>query len=280
MTNTTIREALTFASNQLAVYDSARLDCEILLSSAMNKQREFMYSHPEKLLNPSELVNFNSLIMKRLTGHPVAYLTGRKEFWSLEINVNSSTLIPRPETELLVETALKNTKTKGSQHILDLGTGSGAIAIALSTENPLNTITATDICNNALQTATHNALKYNLKNISFLQSNWFNEIGQQKFDLILCNPPYIQSYDPRLTNSTLLYEPRIALDGGESGLDAFHQIIPTALKHLNSNGKLLLEHGYTQGESLKNLLNVFGYTNVQTFLDFSGYERVTVANYS
>lgn len=278
MTDVTIKDVLTFASNQLTDFDTAKLDSEILLSSVINRGREFVYSHPEQKLNQTELADFHSLIAKRTSGFPVAYLTGLKEFWSLQIRVNLSTLIPRPETEHLVEVALGEIITHFDPSILDLGTGSGAIALAMAREKPRSAVIATDICTEALQMASANAHAYKLNNIRFLHSDWFSELGDYKFDLILCNPPYVNSSDPGFIHGEIRYEPRLALDGGSLGLDAFHRIVPTASRHINRGGKLILEHSYSQGESIRRLLQTYGYINVQTLTDYSSHDRITIAS--
>jgi release factor glutamine methyltransferase len=277
MSAITIREILTSGSNQLCNIETARLDSEILLSIVMNKDRKFFYAHPEQPLTDDEQVDFNSLITKRSTGYPVAYLTGTREFWSLQINVDHSTLIPRAETECLVSAALDCLTVSNNSSILDLGTGSGAIAIALAKERPQSKITASDISSEALLIASKNAFFNNLDNIQFLKSDWFQELDTKQFDLIISNPPYVDSTDPGFKNGEIQYEPRLALDGGHSGLDAYHQIIPTALNHLNYGATIILEHAFNQGEHIRQYLQENGYISISTILDYSGHERVTMA---
>ncbi|MGK0296998.1 MAG: release factor glutamine methyltransferase [Gammaproteobacteria bacterium] len=278
MTDVTIAEILASSSDQLCKFETARLDSEVLLSCVMHKDREFFYAHPEQLLTAQEKENFITLISKRSTGYPIAYLTGKKEFWSLQIRVNRSTLIPRPETECLVSAAIDKISDNLSANILDLGTGSGAIAIALAKERPLCTIIATDISADTLLTASKNARLNGLENIHFQQSDWFTSLGKTKFDLILSNPPYVESNDPGFNNGEICHEPRIALDGGQAGLDAYHQIVPAALKHLNHGGSLMLEHAYNQGEAIREYLQNNDYKNIHTLTDFSGHERVTISS--
>ncbi|MGY8814657.1 MAG: peptide chain release factor N(5)-glutamine methyltransferase [Gammaproteobacteria bacterium] len=278
MSDVTIAEILDSSSVQLCKFETARLDCEVLLSCVLNKNREFFYAHPEHQLTAQEKKVFTALISKRSTGYPIAYMTGKKEFWSLQISVNRSTLIPRPETECLVSAALDKISDNRSANILDLGTGSGAIAIALAKEKPLCTIIATDISEDTLFTASKNARLNGLENIHFQQSDWFSTLNKKQFDLILSNPPYVESSDPGFNSGEICHEPRIALDGGQAGLDAYHQIVPAAFKHLNHGGSLILEHAYNQGEAIRDYLRSYDYKNIHTLTDFSGHERVTISS--
>jgi len=278
MTDITIAEILAMSSDQLCNFETARLDCEVLLSCVMNKDREFFYTYPKHLLTAQEKEDFTTLISKRSTGYPIAYLTGKKEFWSLQIRVNRTTLIPRPETEYLVSAAIDNIADNRSANILDLGTGSGAIAIALAKERPHCTIIATDISADTLLTASNNARLNGIENIHFQQSDWFSSLDKKQFDLILSNPPYVESNDPGFNNGEICHEPRIALDGGQAGLDAYHQIVPAALQHLNHGGNLMLEHAYNQGKAIREYLRNNDYKNIRTLTDFSGHERVTISS--
>ena len=204
-------------------------------------------------------------------------LTGHKEFWSIKLTVNNSTLIPRPETEQLLATALKMTPTNKYLNILDLGTGCGACAIAFALERPQCSLTAIDISEEALLTARQNAHHNNLHNIQFIKSDWFSELGTNKYDLILCNPPYVETDNAGFINGEIRHEPRVALDGGRLGLDAYQRIIPVALKHLQKAGYLCLEHGNTQGKFIRQLLRRSGYQSIHTEPDYSNHERVTIA---
>jgi len=273
----TIRDVLNNAVNQLSGHESARLDSEVLLINVIGKEREYVYSHPESPLNEAKLSDFNSLIMKRFSGYPLAYLTGHKEFWSINLTVNKSTLIPRPETEQLVETALTKTPANKELSILDLGTGSGAIAIAFALERPQCSVTAVDISKEALQTARHNAHHNHVQNIKFIKSDWFSELGTNKYDLILCNPPYVETDNADFVSGEIRHEPRVALDGGRLGLHAYQRIIPVALMHLHKSGYLCLEHGNTQGGFIRQLLQRCGFKGMRTEQDYSGHERVTIA---
>jgi release factor glutamine methyltransferase len=194
--------------------------------------------------------------------------------------VNRSTLIPRPETEHLVEAALKLTENRGRLDILDLGTGSGAIAIAMAKERPEDRITATDISSDALLTAMENSRANHLDDIRFIQSDWFSALAGIMFDLILCNPPYVESNDPGFSYGEIRYEPRIALDGGLGGIGAYLRIIPAAIKHLNHGGYLVLEHGHTQSGVIRQLLEDHHYGKISTYSDHSGQDRVSFAEVS
>ncbi len=273
----TIRLLLFYAQNKLTGSASARLDSEILLSTVTGYPREYLYSHPETSISPSHLADFNSLLVRRAAGYPVAYLTGQREFWSVPLLVNPNVLIPRPETEGLVETALELAGRKTNLNILDLGTGCGAIAIAIAREKPLCGVTATDISSEALSLAGENAAINDVSDISFRISDWFSELRNTRYDIILCNPPYVESTDPYLTEGDLRYEPRLALDGGTHGLDAYQKIIPAARRHLNENGHLILEHGCNQAGAVRRLLEHYHYKNISTRSDCSDLERVTHA---
>ncbi len=273
----TLRDLLQSALQQLPQTDSARLDCEILLCSVLKQERYFLYAHPDTPIDSRDQADFNSLLAKRAAGFPVAYLTGWKEFWSLHIEVNQHALIPRPETEQLVELALESTPANTKSTILDLGTGSGAIAIAIATERPDCRITATDISLPALSLAQQNAERLGLNNIRFVHSDWFSATGAQRFDLIISNPPYVESDHSGFITGDIRHEPRLALDGGSHGLDAYRRIIPAGIASLSTRGRLLLEHGHSQGELIRQLFRHNHYLNIETKQDYSGLDRVTLA---
>jgi len=272
-----IRDLLQAASACLPDSGTARLECEILLCNVINQERHFLYAHPESTISESELADFNSLITKRAAGFPVAYLTGTREFWSLQLEVNQQTLIPRPETELLVELVLATTRIDSQASILDLGTGSGAIAIAIASERPACNIIASDVSLPALSMARQNASRLGLNNICFVSSDWYSSLGPQRFDLIISNPPYVESNDSGFTSGDIRHEPRIALDGGLHGLDSYHRVIPAATAFLKGGGKLLLEHGHNQAEAVRELFQHSHYLNIETKQDYAGLDRVTLA---
>jgi release factor glutamine methyltransferase len=267
-----IIEALTLLT---PVSDTPRLDAEILLQHSLACSRTYLYTHPETFLTTEQHLQFSQLIQQRLLGKPIAYITGTKEFWSLSLQVSKATLIPRSETELLVELTLKHLATIGQAHILDLGTGSGAIALALAAEKPDWHILAIDQSTAALQIACNNAQHLQLPHIHFLASNWFNAIPPQLFHAIVANPPYIAEYDVHLAQGDLRYEPQSALISGPDGLDDLRIIITTALHFLHPDGLLLVEHGFNQGQTVQKLFIQCNYRHVETIKDIQGRDRVT-----
>ncbi len=271
----TIKEALRHAADSLQTDEDARLEAEILLSHVLQVTRTFLYAHANNLLSHQAHTAFCTLVSARKEGHPIAYLIGAKEFWSLTFSVNASTLIPRPETELLVEKILA-LAPEDSCHILDLGTGSGAIAIALAHTKPHWHITATDIATNALNTARTNAAQLSLKNIKFIVSDWFDHIPHQHFDVIVSNPPYIEESDPHLSRGDLRFEPQQALASGPDGLDALRIIIHDASNFLKPGGLLIVEHGYKQGIPVKTLLQQNHFQHITDDHDLQGHPRVSL----
>ncbi|MFQ5659225.1 MAG: peptide chain release factor N(5)-glutamine methyltransferase [Gammaproteobacteria bacterium] len=272
-----VRDLLNDAECQLQSLSSARLDAEVLLAYVINSGRESLYAHPDKQVPATLCADYQSLVSKRADSFPVAYLTGNKEFWSSGLFVNCSTLIPRPETETLVESALGLIRHNAVMNILDLGTGSGAIAIAIAKERPLCHVTASDISSEALSIARTNACRHQVTDIGFIQSDWFSSLKGKVFDLILCNPPYVDSSDDGFLLGEIRFEPRIALDGGHFGMQSMNQIIPGALQHLQHEGYLLIEHGFEQGESVRCLFSANKFIGVTTIKDYAGLERVTLA---
>ena len=252
---------------------SDRLDADILLAHVLQVQRSYLYTHPEYCLSSAEQDRFAMLMQKRAEGWPVAYLTGHREFWSLELVVTPDTLIPRPETELLVELMLEKLP-KTPLLVADLGTGSGAIALALARERPQWTVYATDISLKALSVAKANAERLHIKNIIFKLGPWCSALPALHFDAIVSNPPYIAQDDPHLQQGALPFEPAIALVSGEDGLKDIHNIIQNATLYLKSGGYLLLEHGFTQAETVCSALLEAGYLSVASYQDFSGLNRV------
>lgn len=270
-----VRELLHYSLHRLP--DLSRLDGEILLCSVMNQPRHFLYAHGDVTVSEDIIADYNSMISKRAAGFPLAYLIGHKEFWSLTLEVTRDTLIPRPETELLVELTLKMIPAEGRYSLLDMGTGSGAIAIALATERPNCLMTATDISAAALDVARHNARRLKLENIRFIESDWFAKLPAQHFDLILSNPPYVESGYPGLVGGEIRHEPRIALDGGTHGLNPYQRIIPAARSWLRSGGCIMFEHGNRQADAICELLDMNHYQNITTVQDAAGLDRVTLA---
>ena len=270
----TMRERLLAASQRLrGNSDSARLDAEVLLAAVLNRPRSYLHAWPERTLEPEQAACFAAWLERRLNGEPVAYLLGRREFWSLELEVTPDTLIPRPETELLVELALERAPADQPVTIVDLGTGSGAIALALATERPQARIVATDQSLAALTVARRNAQRLNLVKVDFRQGDWCIPLTGDRFDLIVANPPYVAVTDPRWRRSELRFEPSDALIAGPDGLDALRTIITQAPDHLKPGGWLVLEHGYDQGEAVSALLRARGFGEVTDHQDAAGLSR-------
>lgn len=271
----TIAQALSEAALQLSVVTtSSMLDAEVLLAHLLKVQRSYLYTYPERLLSLEEQTHFVELIKKRTQGQPVPYITGHCEFWSLDLMVTQDTLVPRPETELLVELALRKSNAS-TRWIADLGTGCGAIALALAHERPDWIIYATDSSLAALNVAKANALRLQIKNIIFCQGVWCAALPKILFDMLVSNPPYVAEDDAYLQQSVLATEPAAALFSGKDGLQDIQHIIHEARMYLKRGGCLLLEHGFSQGERVQSLLSKAGYAAVISQQDFSGLNRVT-----
>lgn len=272
---TTIAELLREAEQRINCSDTTKLDAEILLCDVMQFNRSKIYAHPQQLIPDDKSVLFKSLIEQRRQGRPIAHLTGKKEFWSLELAVNKETLIPRPETECLVEDALLMIPDEESFNILDLGTGSGAIAIAIASERPNSTIVATDINPDALDMAKKNAASHALTNIKFLLSDWYKNIPSQSFDLIVSNPPYVKQDDEHLSQGDVQFESELALVAGKDGMKAINIILENSRSYLTNNAFLLIEHGYDQKTLVQHTFLINGFKNIKTLQDLSGQDRVT-----
>ena len=260
--------------------ESARLDIELLLCSILKKDRSFIRAWPEYELKQQQLNSFHQLLEQRLSGKPIAHILGERGFWSLNLKVTADTLIPRPDTERLVELALELIPQKTEWEILDLGTGTGAIALSLAKENPSCFITATDQSLSALEVAKQNARDNNISNIEFIQSDWFSKLENKSFDMIVSNPPYIKENDPHLQQGDVRFEPLSALTSGEDGLHDIRRIINHSQQHLNKNGVLLLEHGYDQAQSVCNLLSAANFKRVKNVKDDNGILRVSIGHIS
>ena len=253
---------------------NARLEAEVLLAYTLKKSRTYLHTYPQQNIDPATLGQFNKLIARRTKGEPVAYITGQREFWSMELITNEETLIPRPETELLVELALEKISQENAKHIAEIGTGTGAIALAIAQEKPGCTVTATDISENALNVAKQNAARYALKNLHFHCGSWFEPVENESFDIIISNPPYVAENDPHLQQGDLRFEPLIALESGPDGLDAIRHLILKGQSRLAKGGWLLMEHGYNQREKIIALLQDAGYTNLSWHDDIYKLPRV------
>ena len=271
-----IGTALTDGTEQLrSVSDSPRLDTELLLARALDVPRSYLFAHPEDSLDPAAVERFSSAVERRVKGMPIAYITGEKEFWSMILIVSPDTLVPRPETEVLVDQALQRIPEHEGFCMLDLGTGSGAIALAIARERPNCDVTATDVSDAAVRVARENANRHSLPNIEFLTGNWTAPVFDRSFDLIVTNPPYVPSNDPDLEH--LKYEPQLALVAGDDGLDAIRRISVEAKSVIRNGGTLLIEHGDNQKEEVALILSGDGWQNIGHVNDLSGKPRVTIA---
>lgn len=250
-----------------------RLDAELLLALVLGTGRAALAANPDRMLDAAQAATLEALTRRRLAGEPVAYLTGRREFWSLELEVTPDVLVPRPETELLVERALEAIAALRNPAVLDLGTGSGAVAIAIAAERPDADVTATDISAAALAVARRNAARLVLPNIRFCEGAWYAPLRSARFNAIVSNPPYVAAGDPALV--ALSSEPRLALVAGSNGLEALTAVASVAPAHLAPGGRLLVEHGASQGEAVRHLLGAAGLGGIVTRTDLAGCERVT-----
>lgn len=252
------------------------VDAEWLLVHALGRPRSWLYAHRDDLVAPADAERFRALLARRTAGEPVAYLTGRRGFWSFDLAVTPATLIPRPETELLVELALDRLPAGAPLAIADLGTGSGAIALALAHERPRARVVATDASTDALAVARGNAQALGLANVDFRAGDWCAPLAAERFDLIASNPPYLADDDPHLGEGDLRFEPATALSCGVDGLDAIRRIVADAPRHLVPGGWLLFEHGWTQGDAVRALLRDAGFVDVATHRDLEDRDRVTL----
>lgn len=276
-----IKSVLNEAARILAASsDSAALDAEILLCLTLDKERSYLRNWPDKELQHEHTAMFWTLIQERQKGIPIAYITGSREFWSRDFHVTPDVLIPRPDTELLIELSLKLIPTDKPVNIIDLGTGSGIIAITLAAERPHANVSATDFSLAALRIAQLNANKHHTDNIQFYQSNWFANVPDTKFNLIVSNSTYIAKDDKHLKQGDIRFEPQTALCAGEQGLSDIKIIADTARNRLKSGGYLLVEHGYDQQQPVQTIFKDFHYDNVQTVTDLSGQPRVTYGQWN
>lgn len=274
-----IAHSLKDISERLStVSGSARLDAELLLCHVLGRPRSYLYTWPEHVLSKEEQQSLQRLVDRRLSGEPIAHLIGWREFWSLELVVSPDTLIPRPETELLVEAALARIPKGAEWSVADLGTGSGAIALAVASERPHCRIIAVERSEGALSVARENARRLNLDNVEFLQGDWFTPLAGRRFEMILSNPPYIPKADPHLKQGDVRFEPLSALAAGADGLADIRSIISGAAEFLRSPGWLLLEHGFDQGEAVMALLCDADYQEVADLVDLQGHGRVAIGH--
>lgn len=274
-----IEQCLQRASALTVVSDSPRLDIEILLTAVLEKSRTWLYTWPEKTLTEDELARFNDFFQRRLAGEPVAHIIGQREFWSLPLLVDGSTLIPRPDTELLVETVLElfsQDDPAQPRRLLDLGTGTGAIVLALASEKKSWHCVAADNAEAAVALAEKNRARLQLENVRIMRSNWFAAFPPATtFDIIVSNPPYIDPQDPHLQQGDLRFEPLSALVAENNGLADLQIIVAQAVDYLATDGWLAVEHGYDQGAAVRKLFTQYGYCRIATRRDLGNKERVT-----
>ncbi|WP_253377501.1 peptide chain release factor N(5)-glutamine methyltransferase [unidentified bacterial endosymbiont] len=270
---------LRHAASALSESESPKRDAEILLEHVTGKARTYLLAFGETALTPEQETQLAALLARRKTGEPVAHLVGEREFWSLPLYVSAATLIPRPDTECLVEQALARLPAKRCR-ILDLGTGTGAIALALASERPDCTVTAVDVMPDAVALAQRNLERLGFSNVSVRQSSWFSALESDTFEMIVSNPPYIDQHDPHLAQGDVRFEPLTALVAARAGMADLDHIVTTSREHLLPEGWLLVEHGWTQGEAVRALFTTAGYTAVETCRDYGGNERLTLGTWA
>jgi release factor glutamine methyltransferase len=270
----TVRGLLQAAGAGLGGDEAAR-EAELLLGAVVRRDRAWLYAHGDDAVAAQDAIAFHALLLRRARGEPLAYVLGRREFWSLDLTVTPDVLIPRAETELLVEQALQRIAPSARVAVADLGTGSGAIALAIARERPQAAVLATDVDAAALAVARSNAEGLRLPNVEFVQGDWFAALGERSFDVIVSNPPYIAAADPHLVQGDLRFEPQLALTSGPDGLNAIRAIAAGAHRHLKPGGWLLFEHGFDQGGAARAQLAGAGFAEVFTARDLEGRERVS-----
>lgn len=253
----------------------ARIEAQMLLQQALGVPRAYLLAHPEQMLEESQQAVHDAMLQRRLQGEPVAHILGEREFFGLSFKVTSATLIPRPDTELLVELVLQRIPPQGGSRVLDLGTGTGAIALSIAHARPDAEVVAVDASAAALAVARENSQRLAIRNVSFVQSDWLAGLGGQRFDLIVSNPPYIAAGDEHLSQGDVRFEPMSALASGPDGLDDIRRIIAQAHGFLERDAWLMLEHGYDQAQQVRDLLQQYGYRDVFSAKDIAGIERVS-----
>ena len=256
--------------------ESARHEAELLLLHVLNVARSWLFAHATDAISDAARARFDALVVARAAGQPLAYLTGHQGFWTLDLQVSSDTLIPRADTERLVELALERLPLDTPVRLADMGTGSGAIALSLASERPMAMVIATDLMAPTLGMAVRNAERLAIGNVWFRRGSWYEALGNERFDMLVSNPPYIEADDPHLTQGDLRHEPAVALGSGADGLEAIREIVAGAPAHLVPGGWLLLEHGWNQGAAVRALLEQAGFTDVSTEQDIEQRDRVSL----
>ncbi|AOT43410.1 TPA: peptide chain release factor N(5)-glutamine methyltransferase [Enterobacter ludwigii] len=267
------------AASELSASESPKRDAEILLEFVTGKARTYLLAFGETQLSAEQEAQLATLLARRKTGEPVAHLVGEREFWSLPLYVSPATLIPRPDTECLVEQALSRLPAQACR-ILDLGTGTGAIALALASERPDCEVTAVDVMPDAVALAQRNVARLGFPNVTVLQSSWFSALDNRTFGMIVSNPPYIDEHDPHLTQGDVRFEPLTALVAANEGLADIVHIVTTSRQHLHPGGWLLVEHGWTQGDAVRDVFIAAGYRAVETCRDYGGNDRLTLGQWA
>ena len=273
-----IEQAIGSAKQRLIdadLTDTPQLDAELLLADALQKDRTYLFTWPDKTLTSEQNAIFENLLSKRILGHPIAHIIGHREFWGLNLKVTADTLIPRPDTETIIESVL-DLQLNADAKILDMETGTGAIALALKSERPNSHVSALDFSLKALEVAKTNAHDLNLE-IEFYHSDWFKAVKGLKYDCIVTNPPYIEEDDLHLKQGDVRFEPLTALTSGADGLDDIRYIIKQAKTHLHDNGWLVIEHGYNQADAIKSLFETEGYSHSKVVYDLGGNPRISLA---
>lgn len=277
-----IDAALAWAISELEGTESPSVDAKVLLANALNQSQTYLFTWPDKQLTEQQTEVFKRMVLRRGQGEPVAYITGSRDFWTLTLATSPHTLIPRPDTEVLVEQVLswiskRSDNAPSSLSLCDLGTGTGAIALALASELPNSRVVGVDFLNDAVELALYNAKSNGITNASFVQSDWFAGLSGQTFDVIVSNPPYIEIADPHLDEGDVRFEPKSALTSGVDGLDDIKRIISQAPAFLNDGGLIAFEHGFDQGDAVRALLAKAGFKAPYTVKDYGGNDRVTLA---
>lgn len=274
----TVEALLKWGTETLIAHDNARLEAQVLLAFVLGCDRTALYTWPEKEVPEEQTKAFEALIARRQQNEPIAYLVGNKEFWSLSFEVTTDTLIPRQDTELIVQVALDHLP-QDHQEVLDLGTGCGTIGCTLAHQRPKWQVYGTDVSVKALDVAKRNAKTLNIHNIEFIACSWLEGLQNRRFDAIVSNPPYIRAGDVHLFHGDLPYEPELALTPGPSGFEAFRIIIGQSQTCLKPQGLLIFEHGFDQAAGLQALLEEAGFRHVETFTDYAGNQRVTMGTF-
>ncbi|HEY2862195.1 MAG TPA: peptide chain release factor N(5)-glutamine methyltransferase [Casimicrobiaceae bacterium] len=267
--------APTTISRALASSGLVPFEAKLLLSHVLGRDRAWIGAHADETISAAQATTFDALARRRRNGEPVAYLVGRREFYGLDLAITPDVLIPRPETELLVDLALARLPADRSARVLDLGTGSGAVALAIARNRPAAHVVGTDISGGALALAARNAVRLAIDNVAFLASDWFAALGNERFDLIAGNPPYVAAGDSHLVEGDLRHEPPQALTPGGDGLNSIRAIVSKAPAHLMPRGWLLLEHGHDQADAVATLFLDAGFVDVGAARDLAGILRVT-----